>query len=324
MKLISKLAALAGAALVMGVIGHAAPASAQAVRTWVSGVGDDANPCSRTAPCKTFAGAISKTAAGGEINCLDPGGFGAVTITKSITIACSGGIAGIAASGTTGIIVNAGASDVVVIDGLYIEGYGTGVHGIRFIAGAALVVRNTSIAGFNNSGGGNGILFAPGAAAELYVFDSTIADNGGNNGTGYGSGIEVAPTAGGSAKVVLRNVEIVNNGNNGLRLNTTSTTAAAGINASLDQVEISGSAQGMIAFSPNGTAAVAMATNSSFSGNTGFGILTAGAGARVRVGSSIITGNATGVQGTVNTYGNNQLGGNTADGTFVSPKLDLL
>ena len=66
------------------------PAEAQATRTWVSGVGDDANPCSRTAPCKTFAGAISKTAAGGEINCLDPGGFGAVTITKSMTIDCTG------------------------------------------------------------------------------------------------------------------------------------------------------------------------------------------------------------------------------------------
>jgi hypothetical protein len=61
-------------------------AQAQATRTWVSGVGDDANPCSRTAPCKTFAGAISKTAPCGEISVLDPGGFGAVTITKSITI----------------------------------------------------------------------------------------------------------------------------------------------------------------------------------------------------------------------------------------------
>src|SRR5262245_48964588 len=61
-------------------------AYAQATRTWVSGVGDDVNPCSRTAPCKTFAGAISKTAAGGEISVLDPGGFGGVTITKSITI----------------------------------------------------------------------------------------------------------------------------------------------------------------------------------------------------------------------------------------------
>ncbi|MCU0340213.1 MAG: hypothetical protein MUE30_10020, partial [Spirosomaceae bacterium] len=74
---------------------------------WVSGVGDDANPCSRTAPCKTFAGAISKTAAGGEISVLDPGGFGAVTITKSITLNGDGTLAGILASGTNGIVINA-------------------------------------------------------------------------------------------------------------------------------------------------------------------------------------------------------------------------
>src|SRR5215510_5977250 len=80
-----------------------APAHAQATRTWVSGVGDDANPCSRTAPCKTFAGAISKTALNGEINCLDPGGFGAVTITKSITIDCHEIFASILNSGTNGI-----------------------------------------------------------------------------------------------------------------------------------------------------------------------------------------------------------------------------
>src|SRR6202041_3453406 len=90
----------------------AAPAQAQASRTWVSGVGDDANPCSRTAPCKTFAGAISKTLASGEINCLDPGGFGALTITKAITISCETGSAGVLVSGTNGINVAAGTNDV--------------------------------------------------------------------------------------------------------------------------------------------------------------------------------------------------------------------
>src|SRR6266851_7414713 len=79
---------------------------AQATRTWVSGVGDDVNPCSRTAPCKTFAGAISKTAPGGEIDCLDPGGFGAVTITKSLTIDCSATFGSVLAAGTNGINVN--------------------------------------------------------------------------------------------------------------------------------------------------------------------------------------------------------------------------
>src|SRR5437016_6583830 len=83
---------------------------AQATRTWVSGVVDDVNPCSRTAPCKTFAGAISKTAAGGEINCLDPGGFGTVTITKSITIDCVGTLGSILAAGTNGVNVNDSAT----------------------------------------------------------------------------------------------------------------------------------------------------------------------------------------------------------------------
>ena len=101
----------------------AAPAGAQATRTWVSGVGDDVNPCSRTAPCKTTAGAISKTAEGGEINALDPGGFGAVTITKAVTIDFTAvGTGGVLNALTNGVIVNAGADDDVVLRGLDIVG----------------------------------------------------------------------------------------------------------------------------------------------------------------------------------------------------------
>src|SRR6185437_615326 len=104
------------------LLAFASLADAQATRTWVSGVGDDANPCSRTAPCKTFAGAISKTAAGGEINCLDPGGFGAVTITKAITIDCAHTEGGILAALTNGVIVNAAAGDKIILRGLDIDG----------------------------------------------------------------------------------------------------------------------------------------------------------------------------------------------------------
>src|SRR5687768_10757842 len=105
----------------------AAPAQAQATRTWVSGVGDDVNPCSRTAPCKTFAGAISKTAAGGEINCLDPGGFGAVSIVKAMTIDCDYTEGGALAGGNA-IVVNAGAADVVRIRGLDMFGVNPPTH----------------------------------------------------------------------------------------------------------------------------------------------------------------------------------------------------
>src|SRR5256714_10721824 len=103
-------------------------ASAQATRTWVSGVGDDANLCSRTAPCKTFAGAISKTANGGEINCLDPGGFGGVTIGKSLTIKCHYTEGGVLVSGTNAIVINATATDKVTLRGLDINGIGVGAQ----------------------------------------------------------------------------------------------------------------------------------------------------------------------------------------------------
>src|SRR6201990_3633466 len=136
-----------------------APAHAQASRTWVSGVGDDANPCSRTAPCKTFAGAISKTAAGGEINCLDPGGFGAVTITKSITIDCGATFGSVLAALTNGININ-GAGITVNLRNLSVDGVGNGLIGINFIAGNSLNLDNVNVMNFN-AGSAIGILFAP-------------------------------------------------------------------------------------------------------------------------------------------------------------------
>src|ERR1700744_1828072 len=121
-----RIALLATLVALVAPLLASAPASAQASRTWISGVGDDVNPCSRTAPCKTFAGAISKTIAGGEIDCLDPGGFGALTITKSITLDCGGGIGGqvgsVLVQGTNGIVISAGAAAVVKIRNLTVNG----------------------------------------------------------------------------------------------------------------------------------------------------------------------------------------------------------
>ena len=131
---------------------------AQATRTWVSGVGDDANPCSRTAPGKTFAGAISKTAAGGEIDCLDPGGFGAVTLTKSITLDGGGGqVASILVAGTNGININAGPSDVIIIRNLRLQGLGPGalnqgLSGINIIQAGTVVIQNCEIDNFSVDG----------------------------------------------------------------------------------------------------------------------------------------------------------------------------
>src|SRR6267378_1218518 len=128
-------------------------AQAQATRTWVSGVGDDANPCSRTAPCKTFAGAISKTADCGEIDALDPGGFGAVTITKSITIDGTATLAGILAAGTTGVIINTSDNTkVVTLRGLSINGACTGIRGINIIQAKTVNVEDCVIFRFLNEG----------------------------------------------------------------------------------------------------------------------------------------------------------------------------
>ena len=127
-------------------------AVAQATRTWVSGVGDDVNPSSRTAPCKTFAGAISKTAAGGEINVIDPGGYGAVTITKSITIDGSGTFASILSAGTNGVIINAGADGIVTLRHLFINGAGTGISGIKIIAAKRVIIEDCTLANFTQQG----------------------------------------------------------------------------------------------------------------------------------------------------------------------------
>ncbi|HEY6141403.1 MAG TPA: right-handed parallel beta-helix repeat-containing protein [Thermoanaerobaculia bacterium] len=129
-------------------------AHAQATRTWVSGVGDDANPCSRTAPCKTFAGAISKTATGGIINCLDPGGFGAVTVTKAIMIDCTGTLGSILSSGVQGIIVNALTNHQVIFRNIDISGAGTtlGTNGINIIQAGSVQLQGVYIETYSGRG----------------------------------------------------------------------------------------------------------------------------------------------------------------------------
>jgi hypothetical protein len=153
-------------------------ASAQATRTWVSGVGDDANPCSRTAPCKTFAGAISKTANGGEINCLDPGGFGGVTITKSLTIKCHYTEGGVLVSGTNAIVINATATDKVTLRGLDINGIGTGAQtslsGVKILSAARVDLIDNEIYRFRA-----GVVMAPtSATTRLYARGNHIHNNG--------------------------------------------------------------------------------------------------------------------------------------------------
>jgi hypothetical protein len=188
--------------VVVVILAAASLTQAQATRTWVSGVGDDANPCSRTAPCKTFAGAISKTATGGEISVLDPGGFGAVTITRSITIDGTGIVASILGAGTTAITVNitdaADLAKTARIRGLSINGVATGIQGIRVAAANKVFVEDTIIDGFLK----HGISVETTNAAQVFVKNTTLRNNSGN-------GINV--TSGGS-QVVIRDSDMVSNG----------------------------------------------------------------------------------------------------------------
>jgi hypothetical protein len=177
------------AAATVAICLKAEPARAQATRTWVSGVGDDANPCSRTAPCKTFAGAMPKTAPGGEINVLDPGGFGAVTITKSISIIATGVEAGVLVSGTNGIVVSVGATDKVLLEGLDIDGLGTGLNGITIVGGGRTTIRKCSIRNFTE----NGVNLQGTVNARVVVEESIILGNaGGFNMLGAGGVMNTA------------------------------------------------------------------------------------------------------------------------------------
>jgi hypothetical protein len=292
----------------------AAPAAAQATRTWVSGVGDDANPCSRTAPCKTFAGAISKTAASGEINVLDPGGFGGVTITKSISIIAEGATAGVLVSGTNAIIINAGVNDTVVLRGLDIEGLGTGLNGVRFLAGAALHVENCTINNFSGSPG-VGISFEPSGAGQLFVKDTIIR---GNRRASTGGAILVKPGVAGSATASLDNVRIERN-TYGVRVENNSKVSIS------DSVIANNNSNGIAAISTGGAINVQV-TDSVVSYNVASGILSNGANATVAISGNSITGNALGgltsaSSGVISSFGDNNVQGNTPDGapTTTSP-----
>ena len=268
-------------------------ADAQAIRTWVSGVGNDADPCSRTAPCKTFAGAQSKTAANGEINCLDPAGYGAITITKSLTIDCEDTQGAIAASLVNGIILNAANIDVR-IRGLHINGMGNGINCFRILGSGTvkLTIDEVVCSGFGTHGvsietstgsskvtvlnsvfrniTGNGInTFVTGAGSTTVNVDSSLF-------AFCGVGINLGAAAVGSVK------------NSTVTSNTTG-IQAAGASSFLNTVN------NQVALNTTGVSALSSAT--------------------IRIGDSLITGNGTGLSGTnIFTWGANFVDGNTPGG----------
>ena len=279
-------------------------AQAAATRTWVSGVGNDENPCSRTAPCKTFAGAISKTSAGGEIDCLDAGGFGAVTLTKSVTIDGNGTFASILAAGTTGVTVNDASSGspntiIVTLRNLSINGAGTGFKGISFSSGKALHVENCQIFGFKA-------------------------------GSGYGIDVNLSAVASGNQRVLIKDTIIRQNLGAGIR--ASNTAAGGAVSVTIEGVQVSNCGVGVSA----GTSSKVLVRNSTFALNTNAGIEglagqigldvwgclihsngTSGivaAAANNRITDNYITNNSVaGVNltgGTVDTYGDNRIDNN--------------
>jgi len=272
----------------------AAPAHAQATRTWVSGVGDDANPCSRTAPCKTFAGAISKTATGGEINVLDPGGFGGVTITKSITISSEGFEAGVLVSGTNAIIINALTTSNVVLRGLDIEGLGTGLVGIKVLGGlGSLHVEKCTINNFKGANG-SGIEIATSSAGttEVHIEDTIVRTNG----QGTGGGIFINPTGSAVVKASLDRVQMLNNV---FGLKVSGGTSNVHVNNS---VIANNDFAGLSAVTAGGVLQV----EKSVIQTNGTGV-SCTAGTLVRLGNNSINGNGTAIAGTCSTYKNNDI-----------------
>lgn len=301
--------AVAAAAVFCALL-FAAPANAQATRTWISGVGDDANPCSRTAPCKTWAGAISKTAAGGEIDCLDPGGFGGVTITKAITLDCGGGIGGqvgsILVTGTNGINVNAGASDRVKIRNMSIDGVnGSGLAAIKFNTGASLTIEHVGIFGLGASSYA-AVDFEPQAAgSELYMRDVEVQNNNSD-------GILVRPVSAVAAKALIENVASINNGGQGLNV------ADGGV-VTVDHVQLSGNTAKGILSNCASVACAVYVENSIISSNGNQGVASLGANSTVTLSNTSIYGHATGLvhTGALISFQNNRLYGNTSNGTFT-------
>jgi hypothetical protein len=301
------LSALLGALFVAGLA--IAPAHAQATRTWISGVGDDANPCSRTAPCKTFAGAISKTAAGGEIDVLDPGGFGALTITKAITLDGGGGqVASILVSGTNGINISAAATDVVILRNLRFNGLiqtvGPGLVGIQANTAARVIIEKCDIFGFSTAG----VSATPSAGNTMQVKIQETTIN--NNGTGVSSkptggatvnisidhswidsnsgGMKIDGTGGGASNVAANDSSFSLNTNNG----TNAVSGPSGGNVTMDLMRDT--------LAKNGGAAVQ-------------GNVSGGGTSSVTVGDSMLSNNGSAWQAlngaSVLSYKNNQVTG---------------
>jgi parallel beta helix pectate lyase-like protein len=287
---------------------HTAPAQAQATRTWVSGVGDDLNPCSRTAPCKTFAGAISKTAAGGEISVLDAGGYGAVTITKAMTINGEGANASVLSSSGSAITVSAAAGDKVILRNLQLNGAGGGTYGV-YVQSGSVTVDKCLIYGFTTGFvGGMGVLVNASGTTNVDIRDTDI--------TNTSHGVWVA-TSSGFAVATLDNVRI--NATPGYGVLGASSGAFVTINRSY--ITYAG-----IAAVYTSTGGATINVNDSVLTNNTIAVNASASGSTIRLNNTALFDNPTGIStaagATVATGNNNRGAGNggalTTNGTITS------
>jgi hypothetical protein len=284
-------------------IGVSVIANAQATRTWVSGVGDDANPCSRTAPCKTWAGAISKTAPGGEIDALDPGGFGAVTITKSITFEGADFTESTLVSGTNGIVIQAAATDHVQLRKIRLAGVGSGVSGIQINSAAQVAIEECTIFDFITGG----ITITPSTSGN--VTRVSISDTSIRNIAGFG--VRDAPSGGAAVVLSMDNVRITGTTANGSGLpGNGSAVVVDGSGANVAHCVLSENA-GAGLFVRNGSEVNVYGTTI-YRNGTGVSCGDAGGGT-VRLFLSSVVTNGTGlaiISGNVFSHGNNAIQGN--------------
>jgi hypothetical protein len=301
----------AAAAVAAITLVTAAPASAQANRTFVSGHGLDTNQCTLAAPCRTFAQAITLTNPGGEITVLDPAGYGSVTISKPISIVNDGvGEAGLTAVNSAGIMINAGPTDVVTLRGLTLVGSGTADYGIRFSSGGGLNIQNSVIRGFQG-----GIFFYPGNASVLNVSDTVLSNN-------VNDGVLVQPsTTNAVVNAFFERVQALGNGASGFDVigyyASTST-----INATAADCGSSGNQIGYTATTNNSGSPVKFAVISSKAVGNSRGVEAAGQGATMSLALSTISGNATGfyqaAPGVIDSFGNNFILDTTNTGNLGS------
>jgi hypothetical protein len=307
----TKTAALfVGLALALASWLTAGSAYAQIPHTWVSSTGSG-TACTRATPCATFFTAQNATAAGGVISMLDSHDdpFG-ITITKSLTIRAEGVDGGATLVFGSGflIAVQAGASDVVTLEGLHLNG-----DGINFLSGGHLHVVRCVITN-DNASGQTGISFQPNSASKLSVTDTVIS----NIGSGTGGGVVINPQSGGSAQVALERVSV--NGN-AFGIAADGSNSTGGINMTIADSMINGNSQdGIIATTPSGGAPIGIMVKNTKTVNNAFGIRSLGPNVTVRASNSTITGNGTGLSfgggGSLLTFGNNEVRANGTDGAF--------